>query len=242
MGWDEALFGWLYRGARSLVRSRPTAESLARAAHLDDVSPRLAIVASALAGEAVKIRGADGLGGQSPGVLSLPRTITLGGSRDDGERAYLARVVLAVATVRLGLYAPRALDREEALAWTVMAAPTVRREARAMLPGVDGLLDEVAGWELAARPDVATLAPREVALEACVRAALEGRGEVREVGEIAVAATALRHELSGLSTRRGSAVAGVVSWAPVGVRAEAREGAASAQRAMPAAATSGQPT
>jgi nitric oxide reductase NorD protein len=232
MGWDEALFGWLYRGARSLVRPRPTAEALARTAHLDDVSPRLAIVASALAGEAVKIRGADGLGGQSPGVLSLPRTLALGASREDGERAYLARVVLAVATVRLGLYAPRALDREETLAWTALAAPAVRREARAMLPGVDALLDEVAGWEIAARTDAASLAPREAALEARVREALGARGEARDVE------TFLR-DLSALPTRRGSAVAGVGSWAPVGVRAEARGGAASAQRAMPAAALPG---
>lgn len=239
MAWDEAIFGWLFRGARSLARSRPSPEDLARAARLEDVSARLAIVASALAGDTVQVRGAEGLGGQSARALLLPRTLSLGEAREDGERAYLRRVVCAVATARLGLYAPRALERDEALLWTCLAAPAVRAEARAMLPGVDALLDEVDGWELAARPDPSTLAPREAALEALVRDALAGRGEVSTLDAIARDAEARGRELRALSTRRGSAVAAVASWAPIGPRVEAQGGGGAAQPAMPASAMPG---
>ena len=234
MGWDEAVFGWLYRGARAITRRAPSPETLAHAGRLDDVSARLAIVASALAGDAVQIRGAEGLGGQSPGTIVLPRSITLGATRPDSERAYLRRVVYAVATVRLGLYAPRPLSRDEALLWTSLAAPAVRREARAMLPGVDELLDEVDRWEVSARPDASTLAPREAALDALVREGLSGRGDVRPVGVLIRDAEARGDELRAMPTRRGSALAPVVSWAPLGPLVERRDGGATTQRPMPA--------
>ena len=239
MGWDEALFGWLYRRARAIVQKPPSAESLARAGQLDDVSDRLAIVASALAGVPMQIRGSEGLGGQSPGTLHLPRTITLGQGREDGERAFLHRVVCAVATLRLGLYAPRSLDRDELLLWTALAAPAVRQEARAMLPGVDELLDEVARWELAARPDPSTLAPSEAALEALVRDGLSGLGEARSLEALARDAEARLAELRALPTRRGSSVAPVASWAPIGPRVEAGEGSGATARPMPASSMPG---
>jgi len=239
MGWDEALFGWLYRGARSIVRRPPSAESLARAGRLDDVSARMAIVASALMGDAVQIRGSEGLGGQSAGTLHLPRMLTLGDSREDGERGYLHRVVCAVATLRLGLYTPRSLDRDEALLWTALAAPAVRQEALSMLPGVDELFDEIARWELALRPEPSTLAPREAALEALVRSSLSGLGALRSPEVLARDAEARWSELRALPTRRGRPVPPVASWAPLGPRVKEGEASGSKQRPMPQSAMPG---
>ncbi len=215
MGWDEALFGWLYRKARDVTRKAPTAEEIARSSLLDDERARLAIVASALAGERIEVRASEGVGGCAGDTLLLPARMDLAPDRAGNERAYLLRVVLHVAARRLGLKLDGERSADDALAAMARAIPAVMREARAMVPGVDALAAEVFAWELSSRPDPATLAPKEAALETLVQETLRaccapeseriGRRDVRSVPPVRAWGTLLPPSMSrSVSVTKGA--------------------------------------
>ena len=227
MSWDEALFGWLYKRARALTRPTRSEAELARAAHLDDLAPRLTMVASALAGYRVTVRAAEAEGGATGEALLLPSLLDVGPDRAANTRVYLHRVALGTAALRRGLYLPRGAGPDEALAWTVAALPALLHEAAAMLPRFDDLGRDVAAWERARRPPPGTLAPREALLETAVQSLLdrETLPEDRDAEAVAFAARALVASMRALPTRRGSRVPAVMSWGLLAAESLAPRGA-----------------
>ncbi|MFO0610716.1 MAG: VWA domain-containing protein [Polyangiales bacterium] len=223
MSWDEALFGWIYRRASALARPAPSPEALARAAHLGDLDARLAVVASALAGERVTVRAAESAGGAADrALLLLPASLDVAPTREGNERAYLHRVVCGVAAGALGLFAPRELPPAASAVYTALAMPAVWREADARLPGFEALRREVAAWELARRPS--PVAPRAARVESLVRATLSGELGVAlaDADDLARAAEAFLRGLDALPSKRGDGdIAPVASWGAVLARAAA---------------------
>jgi nitric oxide reductase activation protein len=252
MSWDETLFGWIYRSVRAAVREPETPEAVARRAELDAVSARLALVATALAGAKITVRAAEDVGGATREEHSLPRSVSLAPDRESNARVYLHRVVCGVAATQAGMALPRALGAEEALVATALAMPAVWRRASELGPGFETLRAEVAAWELAARPALASLTVREAAIEALVRARLGAEtsgldpeaerwarmaceAPARTVEEVTRAAEALCRMLPrGRGTARM-----VVSWGLLRPEAPARKDGAVRKDAAPASALPG---
>lgn len=131
MGWDEALFGALYKLFRRARAAKKPPEIAARTALLAELRPRLALVASACAGRAVEIVAAEGQGGSRGLALSLPEEMDFAPTRELNERAYLVRAVFTGTAIRLGFAAPEG------------ASPAARCLAtlRAVAPTLAGLAD-----------------------------------------------------------------------------------------------------
>jgi len=241
MSWDEALFGWFYRRVGALANPGPRPDVLARSALLADLAPRLTLVASALAGETIRVRPAETLGGATDGVLHLPPRLDLGPDPAANTRVYLYRVVCGVAAMRRELYLPPGASPAAALLGTALAQPALCREARSMLPGFEALRRDVAAWERARRPDLHRLAPREAALETLLRARLDDDPETESIDDpeaLGRALAAWAETLKALETRRGSVVPPVVSWGLLMGRGEAAGGSRTKQ---PRAAASALP-
>lgn len=161
MGWDEALFGWLYRKVRAVRRDDDGAST--RAATLEPLRERLRLVASALAERPIEIRAAEGEGGWRGDTIVLPSRIDLMPSLEENADAYVCRVAWAVSARSLGL--ALSVEGDDRLLATALAAAATRRAMLAELPSLEerwtalerrartalGALDAPLGRLLAAR-------------------------------------------------------------------------------------------
>jgi nitric oxide reductase NorD protein len=182
MGWDEAIFGWLYRRVRGALVRAPSGEALARAAHLTELSSTLALLASAVAERRVELRAADGHGGIAEGVIWLPSTIASAATREENEETYLLRALLSATAMREGYALPRSLGARATLAWTAIAMRAARGLIERELDGAGLRLRAAGARELAAS------APRGPSLDTLVREALVGEGTPLERGEVSARA------------------------------------------------------
>lgn len=137
MGWDEALFGWLWRRTKAVLTPAPGPEVLARRVTLDAVRERARILAAAHAGRHVLVRTAKDVGGVAGNVIALPAHLDLLPTREANEDLYLLRAALAGVVVRAGL-APRAeLDDAVRGWWSALALPLARALLVEASPGAE---------------------------------------------------------------------------------------------------------
>lgn len=173
MGWDEALFGFLFRSARRF-RQRGVAGPGPHAVPLDDVRERLTLVASVIAEDKLDVREAEHDGGWSGDTVWLPRVMDIAPDRDANARAFVLRVAFAACSRRLGLVRA-AGDIDPLHTWlvTVLAAGPTRREMFETLGSTRALDAEFAPLVVAIRPDIAAMRPARVALECLLRERLD---------------------------------------------------------------------
>ncbi|MFO0563393.1 MAG: VWA domain-containing protein [Polyangiales bacterium] len=174
MGWDEAIFGWLFRRARGLIDKRPSDEARAKSATLEELGPSLAIVASAVAEQKVELRAADGHGGFAAGVIWVPAVISEAESKSLNERIIVVRVLTSAVAMREGIALPRAMSERESLAWTAVAMCYARRKIDDELPAASELVRDEYERALANRSN-SDADP----LEALVRRALRDELDAR---------------------------------------------------------------
>lgn len=142
MGWDEALFGYFLKR----LRRRADPEAAAARVMLDEVSPRLCLLASALTGESIKISAAEGVGGYDGDRLLLPSELALFPSREQNRMAYLYRLLAAVTARKLGLALPEEnVDETRARELSFAAIPLVRARLEAEFPRAGEILAELGG-------------------------------------------------------------------------------------------------
>ncbi len=168
MSWDEKLFGWAWRRGRELLAPRESPEVLARRATLAPLVDRLRAVAIATAGRALTIREAEAEGGVGPGVVLLPGHLDFAGTREDNERAYLLRAVLAASVLGLELVPREPLSDAERVLATAMAFAAARVRVQAELPGATEDLARLSDVALRARP------PGRGSLDLVLRAMVAG--------------------------------------------------------------------
>lgn len=103
---------------------------------------RWAILATAIAGQPVRIVETDGAGGAGPGVLWLPPFLDVGTSVEQNERAYLLRVALGASAIGAGLLPTRTLTAAERATFTALSMQDTLAALCEALPGaVDALLE-----------------------------------------------------------------------------------------------------
>jgi nitric oxide reductase activation protein len=164
MGWEERLFGRVYRSLATTVRrSRPPAP---HAATFADLAPRLRLLACALAGADVELIADDDGAGTSERCIALPSAITLAPTREENAQLYRLRVAHAATALRLRLVLPPDVTPDDAALATLLAVPAIRERCADELPAVPTLWTTLASVVLAHRPDVGRLAPAAAALEA----------------------------------------------------------------------------
>ncbi len=139
MSWDEKLFHWGLGRFQTLLGAKPEGStfSIGQVA-LEDVRSRLQILASALAGRAIEVKEAEGLGGVVSDTLFLPSRMDLFDVREKNIQAYLYRVAYSITADRLGLVlseASRGNTRAQLLE-SLLVVPEVRRELAEQFPGL----------------------------------------------------------------------------------------------------------
>lgn len=151
LDWEERVF----RGLLALWRRlRPAAAPVVRAeaARLAAEGQALAVFASTLAGEPLRVLPAGGDGGVRANDLLVPDALDLGGDAPTNREALLVRVAVGATVRRLGLdRAVPALAPERALA-ALVAARRATDTLVAELDGYAALHRRVAAAELASRP------------------------------------------------------------------------------------------
>ena len=158
MSLDERLFGWLYRS----LRPGRGPELGAGAAHLEELSPRLELVASALASSPLSVRASEDIGGVRGATLLLPQHIDLAADETMNLAAYLYRVAYAVASRVLGFTTeglPELAGGARIAA--LLAVPATRARVDAELPNAPALYGALLESALDAEPDV----PKKVVAE-----------------------------------------------------------------------------
>jgi hypothetical protein len=166
MSWDEVVFGAFYRAVQAVRAPRRSPEVEARAASLDALRPRLALVAAACAGRAVEIGVSEGGGGVRGAVILLPERLDFAPTPEANEQAYLLRVIFAATTLRLGLAPPPGASPAVTALATLLAVPATLRAIEEDLPGAFDLHRDLSPSALAARPPWARLGPGAARLEA----------------------------------------------------------------------------
>lgn len=166
MRWNERLFARLYRALGSVGRHRvPAPEEGAHAATLAQLGPRLRMLACALVGVSVELLEAEDGGGVCGHRILLPPTIAIAPTRELNTRIFLLRVAYAAASARAAFALPDDAAPDEHALWTLLAVPATLARCARELPAVPELHAELGALVLAARPDVAALAPSDAALE-----------------------------------------------------------------------------
>ncbi len=113
LDWEEGLFrGLLALWDRFASGSRP--EPSLHAVTLEEMRPRLQVLAQILAGEPIRILESRELGGVRGAELLLPSQIELADSRAENRRLYLVRTAVSAGMRRLtrGRRAPEGLEGE----------------------------------------------------------------------------------------------------------------------------------
>lgn len=143
MSWDEKLFGWFWRGARGVGRKAVSPEMLARRAHLADLSDRLRVLATAIAGAEVRLLEAESVGGAAPGVLWLPPFMDIAPTAEANERAYVLRVALGATAMREGFLPRRPLALPERAVFTMFST---RETIAALVEELPAAAEELERW------------------------------------------------------------------------------------------------
>jgi hypothetical protein len=166
MGWEERVFGRLYKTVTTAVdRRRLRAGATPHAATLVELEARLHVLACALAGSPMELVAAEDGGGVRGRRMFLPPTIGLAPTAELNTRFFLARVAYATTSARLGFALPAAVTPNEHALWTLLAVPATLAACGRELPAVRALHAELGALVLATRPDVAALGPAAAALE-----------------------------------------------------------------------------
>ncbi len=164
MGWDEKLFGVLYR----VIKRQKTATAPS-ACTLEPLRARLHLFGACVAGQKIEIGAAERNGRRCGVTLLLPGIIALAPTRDANERAYLLRVAIDATALRLGLEPARALDDLERSLFALVSIPRVLEALDQDLPGARELMRELGPLAVAIRPSLARLPPRAVTCEVLTR-------------------------------------------------------------------------
>lgn len=180
MGLDETLFGAVYREVRALFRRRREATELRGAVDLEPLTPKLAVLASAMAGRRLQVRPAEGLGGVVGDEVRLPMRLAIATDPEINAEAYVVRAILSGVLARESIHLPSSATApwERTLA-TALAMARARRVAD----------EELAGFSALARP---------------FHAALEARGAWPDSPAERAAEQMLRDVLGGTSARSSS--------------------------------------
>lgn len=149
MSWDEKLFHWGLGRFQTLLGTKPPpfSPSIGQVA-LEDVRVRLQTVACALAGRAIEIKEAEGLGGVVSDTLFLPARMGLFDDQERNIQAFLYRVAYSITADRLGLVlsdSSRGNSRAQLLE-SLLVVPRVRfhlaEEFQGLLPVEQALMAE----------------------------------------------------------------------------------------------------
>lgn len=237
MGWDEALFGWLYRRARGLTERAVPPEALARQATLEAGQERLRVLACALHEAPIELRAAEDVGGFTGATVHLPAAMRHAPTPADNEGAYVTRVAWSVSARRLGLTLPAERPPLERALGTLLASGATRDALLEACPGAAATLAAQERFALAVEPPLpaeagaarALLAARRVRLGERLAEGLDARERAwieraltarpRDAIALAAAVDALAPALRGLGGRAPAAWTVPVLWGWVGAPA-----------------------
>lgn len=172
MGWDEALFGAAFDGARRWFSARTSEEVLTRRVELEPERLRLEVLARLLTSAPVTLSLSDEPGGHRGDVLFLPRYFDFAQARELNLAACVVRVAWTCSSRALGFTRHAGLPEEDLLLLTALAAPATRHRLLEDAPMLAGLLPRLERAVLEARPAPPPDEPRAQAVEALVRLTL----------------------------------------------------------------------
>lgn len=141
MGWDEALFGHFLK---KLQQRKSAPGRHGASVRLEDVAPRLRLLACAVTGESIEILEAETVGSYSGHRIHLPKEMSLTGDPKTNLNAYLYRLLYTLASRELGLALSTDIenDRHGSIP-TLLAIPYVRRCLTSRYPKSDDLLADI---------------------------------------------------------------------------------------------------
>lgn len=137
MSFDERLFGWLYRKIRGADRAPAVSE---HAIALEEVAPRLELVASALASSPLTVRESEDVGGVRGASLLMPAHMDLAPDRKANVLAYVYRAAYSVSCRALGFTAQGLPEGEDVRRVAMLlASPAIRAHLDDELPNAPAL-------------------------------------------------------------------------------------------------------
>lgn len=185
MGWDEALFGAAFDGARRWFSPRTPQELLSRRVELEPERHRLELLAKLLTASNVTITLSDEPGGYRGDVLYLPRYFDFAPTHELNLAALVVRVAWTCSSRALGFTRPPGLSDEQQQLATALAAPATRHRLLDDAPMLGGLLPRLERAMVEARPLPPDDEPRAQAVEAFVRLILGATRHQAAVSEVA---------------------------------------------------------
>ncbi len=165
MGWDQKLFGVVYRA----FRRKRGSDARGAAYLLEPARTRLTLFGAAVARRKIEIGVAENDGGRSGTTLLLPAALTLAPHAADNESAYILRVALSATSLRLDLSPVESLSEIERATFMLLCLPATLAALDEDLPGVAVLLSALSPHALASRPPLEKLSSRAAVLEALTR-------------------------------------------------------------------------
>jgi nitric oxide reductase activation protein len=214
MGWDEKIFGAVYRA----LRRTKSVEQRPGAVLLEPIRTRLHLFGSAVARRKLEIGVAEHEGRRSGVTLLLPAAIAVAPTSAANERAYLLRVALDATSLRLGMEPARALSDVERAVFALLALPATLEALDDDLPGIRGLLDELGPHVARSRPPLARMSPRAAAVEVLSRRYLGVPWSILDE-QAPSEAMALARRAFAMELRNGAAVMRAVAELADGLRA-----------------------
>lgn len=172
LDWELGLFKALRGLWRAVVPAPELPYDPRRAALLEDMAPRVRLVASLIAGHPLTVLPAREIGGLRGSDLLLPQWIELGADVETNQGIYLARAAVSGAIAQLILEGPRAFDADEA--FTLWAVTRATRQLYVELPRFGDLWQKGCALALVARPPLLSLQGRAALLERWRRGLLAG--------------------------------------------------------------------
>ncbi len=137
MSWDEKLFRWSLKLYEKIVSKGDELERESQGrVDLEDLAPRLKIIASALIEETIEIKEAESVGGLYGSTLLLPSSLNIASRIELNVQAYIFRVVYsAVARTQKFILPEKFQDSlENQLFCSVLVAPKILREVEQQYP------------------------------------------------------------------------------------------------------------
>ncbi len=145
MGWDEKVFQAGLNAFRSLLASKSKiAPEESFKITLPEISSRLRMLASALAGRSIEVKEAETVGGTVADVLFLPASIALTADREINRKAYLYRVVYSMTLAQMKIVLPdRYRDGCGHLLMSLLAVSMICHKLRENYPGLIAVEDKL---------------------------------------------------------------------------------------------------